>query len=249
MAPELKRIVRLQDLDSQIRELQREIATLPKHISEIERTLEGHLRKLEADKAALAANQRERKNIDGEIQSQEQKASRLKDQMMEAKTNDQYRAFQKEIEFCQKEIRRCEDRILALMEESEPLDQNVKGAQVALEEERRRVEAEKEQARARTAADESALADLNAERGALVGEIPASIYTSYERIRAKRGGLAVADATEGRCSACHLSLRPQFFQELRSGQGVMFCESCGRILFYNPPVSFEDLAAASPQAD
>ena len=167
---------------------------------------------------------------------------------MEAKTNEQYRAFQKEIEFCQKEIRRNEDRILALMEESEPLDQNVKAAQVALAEEKRRVEAEKTQARARTPIDENALSGLNAERQSLVQDLPAPMLAAYERIRAKRGGLAVAEAVDGRCSACHLALRPQFFQDLRAGRGVMFCESCGRILFYNPPVSFEDIAAAQPDA-
>ncbi len=245
MAPDLKQVIRLQDLDNRIRELQREIATLPKHLAEIERTLESHRRKLEADRAALAANQRERKNLDGEIQEQERKLSKLRDQMMGAKiTNEQYRAFQKEIEFCQKEIRRAEDRILSLMEESEPLEQNVKAAEAALVGEKVKVEEEQQLVRARTAEDERLLQDLRGERTTAVGGVSATVYTVYERIRAKRRGLAVAEAVDGRCSACHMALRPQFYQELRGGQQVMCCESCGRILFYNPPVSFEDVAAA-----
>ncbi len=60
---------------------------------------------------------------------QEQKISKLKGQMMEAKNNEQYTAFQHEIEFCQSEIRRFEDRILKLMTESEPLEKNVKAAE------------------------------------------------------------------------------------------------------------------------
>jgi len=129
------------------------------------------------------------------------------------------------------------------MEESEPLDQNVKAAEISLAEEKRRVEEEKAQVRARTAEDERALQDLHAERQTMVAGISRAICAAYERIRAKRGGLAVAEAVDGRCSACHLAMRPQFFQDLRSGREVMFCESCGRILYYNPPVSFEDLAA------
>jgi uncharacterized protein len=35
-------------------------------------------------------------------------------------------------------------------------------------------------------------------------------------------------------------LRPQFFQDLKKGDQVMSCESCLRMLYYNPPVSFED---------
>src|ERR671937_476376 len=136
MLPDLKLAVRLQDIDNRLADLAREIASLPKHIAEIEKKLVAHERKLEADKAALVANQKERKKCEGDIQVQEQKISKLKDQMLQAKTNDQYRAFQNEIEFCQKEIRKFEDRILELMGESEPLDRNVKAAETALKAEK-----------------------------------------------------------------------------------------------------------------
>src|SRR6266436_2933837 len=126
MLPDIERVVRLQDLDSRAAELNREISSLPKHIAEIEKKLESHQRKLDADRAALVANQKERKTLEGEIQSQDQKISKLKEQTLGAKTNDQYRAFQHEIEFCEKEIRQAEDRILELMSESEPLETNVK---------------------------------------------------------------------------------------------------------------------------
>jgi len=245
MSPELKLVIHLQDLDSKIGELQKEIGALPKHIAAIERTLEGHTRKWEADKAALSANVRERKSLEADIQAQEQKVSRLRDQMMSAKTNEQYRAFQKEIEFCQGEIRKAEDRILSLMEESEPLEANVKAAEKSLKEERERVEAEKKAALRRTAEDKKALEELQGQRETLVRDLGPRVYAAYERIRAKWKGQAAAEAVDGRCSACHLALRPQFFQELRCSQeGVMFCESCGRILYYNPPESFEDVAPA-----
>ncbi len=126
MLADLKLAIRLQEIDNLLVNLQREIAALPVHISVIEKKLVSHERKLEADRAALAANQKERKQSEGEIQTWEQKISKLKGQMVEAKTNEQYRAFQSEIDFCQTEIRKLEDRILDLMGESEPLDRNVK---------------------------------------------------------------------------------------------------------------------------
>ena len=151
MLPDLKLAIRLQEVDNRLADLAREISALPKHIAEIEKKLVAHERKLEADRAALAANQKERKKCDSDIQVQEQKISKLKDQMLQAKSNDVYRAFQNEIEFCQKEIRKSEDRILELMSESEPLDKNVKAAEAALKVEKAQVEAEKQQAREGTA--------------------------------------------------------------------------------------------------
>jgi len=244
MVADLKLAIHLQELDNRIRDLQLEVAGLPKHIAEIERTLESHVRKLEADRAALAANQRERKKLDDDIKVHEQKASKLKDQMMEARTNEQYRAFQKEIEYCQQGIRKAEDRILDLMSESEPLEQNVMTAEAALTEEKKRVEAEKQEARSRTAADQKELEELRGEREQAVTSMSPAVYAAYERIRVKRQGRAVAEVVDGRCSACHISLRPQFFQDVKSNETVMYCESCGRILYYTSPVTVaEDLAS------
>jgi uncharacterized protein len=241
MLPDLELAVRLQELDNRVTELTREISALPKHLAEVEKKLESHERKLEADRAALAANQKDRKKMEGEIQVQEQKISKLRNQMLEAKTNDQYRAFQNEIEFCEKEVHRAEDFILELMGDSERLDKNVKAAEAALKQEKTQVEGEKQQTMARTAVDQKSLDELKHERAQIVSRMNASLYRNYERIRQGRRGLAVAEAVDGRCNACHLAMRLQFFQDLRKGDQIMTCESCGRILYYNPPVAIEDL--------
>src|SRR5436190_24339871 len=109
MLPDIASAVRLQEVDNRLTDLTKEIASLPKHIAETEKKLESHQRKLEADRAALTANQKDRKKLEGDIQVQEQKISMLRDQMLGAKTNDQVKAFQHEITFCETEIRRCED--------------------------------------------------------------------------------------------------------------------------------------------
>jgi uncharacterized protein len=248
--PDLKAVIRLQEIDDRIAGLNREVSALPKHIAVIERKLESHERKLEADRAALTANQRDRKKLEGDIQTQEQKISKLKGQMLDVKTNEQYRAFQHEIEFCQKEIRKAEDGILELMSSSEPLEKNVKTAEAALKVEKAQVEREKQEARQRTAVDQQALDVLHSERKSLVAGIQASVYRDYERIRKARGGVAVSEAVEGRCTACQITMRLKFFQDLRKNSSIMCCESCGRFLFYNPPVAMEDLGkeAASVNA-
>ena len=137
MHPDIRLVIELQSLDQRIAALDKEIAALPKHIASIEKTLETHVRRLEADKAALSANQKDRKKLEGDIQAHEQKISKLKDQMLTVKNNEQYRAFLNEIDYIQKEIRQAEDRILELMAESELLEGNVKKAEAALKEEKR----------------------------------------------------------------------------------------------------------------
>jgi uncharacterized protein len=241
MLSDLENVIHLQQIDDRLADLAREITALPKHIAEIEKKLVAHERKLEADRAALSANQKERKRCEGDIQTQEQKISKLKDQMLQAKTNEQYRAFQNEIDYCGKEIRKLEDRILELMSESEPLEKNVKAAETALKAEKAQVETEKQEARSRTAADQSASRELQQERARIASQVASATLQLYERIRKGRKGIGVAEAVDGRCSACQIALRLQFFQDLRRGQQIMTCESCQRILYYNPPQAIEDL--------
>jgi len=241
-------VIRLQEIDNRLADLAREIATLPKHIAEIEKRLTSHQRKLEADQAALSANQKERKKCESDIQAQELKISKLKDQMLLAKNNEQYRAFQSEIDFCQTTIRKAEDRILELMGESEPLDKNVKAAEASLKVEKADVEAEKHKARERTAVDRRASQELETERAAIAAQANRAALDRYERVRKARKGIGVAEVVEGRCSACHLALRLQLFQELKRDDQIMACENCQRILYYNPPVKVEDLTGETAQA-
>src|SRR6266853_3015008 len=171
MHPDTRLVSQLQAIDLQMTELEKEVAALPKHIAVIERTLESHQRRLEADRAALTANQKDRKKFEGDIQMHEQKISKLRDQMLGAKTNEQYKAFQHEIEYLQNEIRTAEDRILELMTESEPLDVNVKKAEGALKEEKQAVASEQKLARERTAEDQAQLAQLRTERVGLASKL------------------------------------------------------------------------------
>lgn len=236
MQQDLALALRLQAIDRKIATLENEVAALPKHIAEIEKKLGVHTRRLEADRAALAGNQRDRKKFDGDIQLHQQKISKLHDQMLGAKNNEQYKAFQNEIAYAEGEIRKCEDRIIELMEKDEPLDKAVKAADSALKTEQKQVEAEKVRARDRSAANVKELAVHQADRKSITDQMAPDFHKEYERLRKKSKGTPIADATEGRCDACQMSLRPQFFQDLRRRDKIMFCESCGRILTYNPVI-------------
>lgn len=237
MIEDVARALRLQETDQKIAALESEIAQLPKHVAAIEKQLDSHLRKLEADQAALSANVKERKQRDLDVQTHQQKISKLRDQMMLAKTNEQYRAFQHEIEFCETGIRTAEDRILDLMSEAEPLDAAVKAAEKALQVEKAQVEGEKVDARKRTAEDKAALSEALQKRKEIVDAMPPQLRAICERLKKRYpNGQIVAAANDATCAGCRLGLRPKYFQDLRHSTAVMFCENCGRILLYDPPI-------------
>ncbi len=240
MNQDLREARKLQDLDARIAGLKREIELLPKHIAGIERTLAAHIRKLETDKAALAANNAARKKLDLDVQAQQQKISKLRDQMSQAKTNEQYRAFQHEIAYCEEAIRKAEDQILALMEVAEGLEANVKASEQELAAEKKTVEGEKSRARARAAEDQAELTAAAAGRAQAIKALPAALAREYERLRLKhKDGIALAEARDGMCCACQMLLRPQLWQDVRASDEVIACENCRRILYYESAADIE----------
>ena len=242
MLQDLALALRLQALDRKIASLEAEIATLPRHIAEIEKQLESHTRKLDHDRAHLQANVRDRKKFEGDIQTSQTKISKLRDQTLQAKNNEQYRAFQNEISYAEGEIRKAEDRILELMEASEPIENSIGISEADLKKQKAHVEAEKSRALAVTNTDRKQLAEQSAERKQVADQMDPKIQTEYERIRKKTRNTPIAEATNGRCEGCQIALRPQFFQDLRKGDKLMTCESCGRILVYNPVVEFSEVS-------
>jgi hypothetical protein len=76
------------------------------------------------------------------------------------------------------------------------------------------------------------------ERKQYVAKVKPQLYRRYEMIR-KRRGRAIAFASDGTCSECHMLLPPMLFQELRRGEDFAQCPSCNRILYFRaePPAT------------
>ena len=231
MNPNIPIVRELQLIDCRIRELTEEIARLPRYISEIENKLESHKVARAKDQAALEENRKARRLMDGNISTCEQKMSQLRVQMGEAKTNTQFRAFQKEIEFSENEIRKTEDRILDKMVEAEKLENNVEEAAKALQAEKLVVAEEVGRVNAQVSKDENELATVKNTREQLTTGISPQVLTLYTRVSKARQGIAVASVSDERCMACNVVLRPHLTQKLRLGEEILTCESCGRILY------------------
>ena len=94
---------------------------------------------------------------------------------------------------------------------------------------------ERERAIATIDRNNAALADLDLRRKAQRDTIGESSLSIYDRIsRAKGSG--ISEALNQKCSSCQMLVRPQKWNDLRERDNheMMTCESCGRMLFYDP---------------
>ena len=141
-------------------------------------------------------------------------------------------AMAAEVESLKARRSKLEDDVLATMEEDEPL-----AAEVAeLETERTALDGEAERLRAAIAQAEAALSEEeSAEQSArdeLAGVVPTDLLETYDRLRAKLGGVGAARLVGPSCSGCHLTLPATELDRVRHAapDELVFCDQCGRIL-------------------
>src|SRR5215813_6369344 len=179
MSPEIEHLISLQRTDREIQRLKAEIAELPKRVAVIEQKLAGTKAALEKARATVKGDEAARKKYETAITDLRGKISKYRDQSLDVKTNEQYKALMHEIQFAEQEIRKNEDKILEIMEGNELLERQVKATESDLKTQSVAVEKEKSDARILTDQDEKRLVELKAERARLregIGEGPLATY-------------------------------------------------------------------------
>ena len=233
MLPEIENLLRLQEADKEIARLRDEIAELPKRVAAIETKLARTQAQLEKAQTAIKADEAARRKHETTIADLRGKISKYRDQSLDVKTNEQYKALLHEIQFAEKEIAATEDKILEIMVNADARDKEVKAAQAELKAETAEIEKEKTDARQRTAEDEKQLAEWRGKRDQMRSGVSEDLLRHYERV-SKFRGTGISEVREQKCMACQVMLRPQTYNDVRTGQQTLVCESCQRILYFNP---------------
>jgi predicted nucleic acid-binding Zn-ribbon protein len=235
MSPDLERLIRLQQIDQEIDGRRKALADLPAALAALDARVETRQSDLAAAKQRQSDNQAARRALEKDLAVVQGRHAKFKDQLMEVKTNKEYTAMQHEIVMAQDGVRGFEDQILELLVQADELDAAVKAADAALTQERTQVAKERSAREQSTAAMGGEIEALARSREQVVSEISREALAVFDFVSRARKGSAVAEARDGHCTACHVRLRPQIFNEARRGDRIIQCDSCSRILYVVVP--------------
>lgn len=234
MNEEISKLVALQELDTELAGFAREAERIRQELAAREKAvkdreiLAGQCR----EKAIELEQSREAIKAAGEEAAERNKERQIK--MMQVQTSREHQALLKEIEEAKRQIKDTEEQMLQVMEQAEAeiskaeeLEHLCKGEMTLLAEEGKKTEAAIRQIEARRA-------EVLTSRSQLAKELPESQLKRYEKLLAKRKGLAVVKISGGVCQGCFMTVPPQQFNHVRKGHEVCSCPACQRILFYRP---------------
>ena len=166
---------------------------------------------------------------------------------MEVKTNKEYLAMQHEISMAQDGVRTFEDKILEGLVAADDIDGEIKAAEKALAEEKAKVNEERTTRQQQASRMEGEIAELTSARAKVVAELTREAIALFDHVSRARKGHAMAEARDHMCTACHVRLRPQIFNDVRRGDRLVQCESCTRILYIVPkPAAPETQQTTAP---
>lgn len=232
MNGDLELLLKLQNIDYDLGELERSKEYIPDMMENLKREITDSERKLKETTDALTEARVEQKEVDLELQEKQEKLKVLQERMMAIKTNKEYDALVSEIDQIKARIYDLESRAINLMEAIEQYekDENGLGSQA---EGIRKINSEQiSSLQAQIDSVGSKIRDKEQERKQLVGQVGQRALRAYDRIRKGKGGAAVVAVKKRACGACYKALPPQVIQEIRLGERIITCDSCGRMLIW-----------------
>jgi uncharacterized protein len=225
-------LIKLQHVDAEIARLVSLLEAIPGRVEAIDRRIQETTEIVLKAKEKLAANQKKRRDLEGEIKTIRETIAKYKRQQNEVKSNKEYDAIKKEISETQAKIEVLEETILNEMIAADDVEKEIQTAQAAQAVQAGELKTEKTAVAAERAELESHKAAAESERTELLPLIPAEQIKLYNRIHVKKGGIAMSQVTDDFCSLCQMRVRPQLLDELIARKSVILCEACGRILYW-----------------
>ena len=221
----------LQDRDQRIRQIQSEIKALPLQKKNLEAQLAANSASLESLKQRAKQLEVDRKKLELDVGTRQNSISRLKTQQYETRKNDEFQAMGHEIERYEKEIVQLEDQELELMLQADKLRAEVSAQEKMASAARDSINRQLHDLDEKGKTLQKQLEELTVERANLAGGIDEEVMERYQRLFVSKGDAAVVAVEHGVCTGCHMKVTTQTAVRAKSGNEIVSCEQCGRILY------------------
>lgn len=234
----LEALLEVQGLDLAADRLRHRRTALPERAQVAERRRA--LVQLDAGTVAVqersALLQRSAKRLEDEVASVEARATDADRKLYSGSVTAvrELQSLQDDVESLRRRARSLEDDLLEIMEQAEPVTAELESAAA----ERSAIEAEVSAVQGRLAEADGVLAEelaaAEAARAVSAQRVPSDLLATYESMRPKLDGIAIARLEGGRCGGCHLGLPATELDAIRHALpgAIVRHEECGRILVH-----------------
>ena len=230
---QLQQLVQLQKIDDQIFEHKKILADIPAQLDCARAELEEKKNILKVVTEEIETLQKQRKDLELEVQGENDHMAKAKIKLPAVKTNKEYTAILTEVDAIKEKVSKIEDMELEVMEALE-----IKAKEIpAVEKKCKEEDAHFNEYRLKKTTEEERfkqeLEELFEKRKNISTQLETVILKRYEKISNSRDGRAVAGLRENICQGCFQQVLPQMVIEVKIAEKIHQCEGCMRFLFWD----------------
>jgi uncharacterized protein len=240
MEEQLFKLLDVQKLDIQIAKLDKEKGKITKELDDINTHYKQALVELEKGKEKVKKLKVGIKSVEIKLETHLERVKKLESQQSLVKTNQEYKALDKEILDTKANVALEEEEMLKRMEEIEGAT-NLTGEQESKAKQEQNLVAEKEsEINSRISDIKLKIDDLKKVRDKKAESVEKRLLRVYNRIFKNKKFPALVPIVHQACQGCHIKVPPSVEAQARRREKIVTCENCARILYHQNETSEEE---------
>jgi len=218
--------------DMDILEKRKFLDEAPAKIKDITKKIEEMEGELSDSQESLDKLEEERRHLEREVSSQNDKIVKKRKEQNSVKTNKEYKALGHEIQYLTGLVDKEEERILSILEMVEVKRKEIRVISDKISSERDSLIEEKNMLERNIKESEDALKILDDEKLRKLTHLSDRVRKLYLKILKAKHDSGVANLVGDICQGCYSRVPPQMAHEVRKNEKILTCEVCGRILVH-----------------
>jgi len=228
---QIQKLINLQEVDSEIYDLQVEKESFPEKINELNDSLESKKTGMQQADEKVKQFQVAKSDKENDLKAGEERIIKHESELAQIKTNKEYKAMLEQIDSVKADISLLEEKILESYDEIEKAKSEFENEKKLFEEESNKNQKEINEIKAREKQLDERINELQTKRSEISSSVGDGLLKQYDRILQNRGRNALARIDGEFCSECNMRLRPQVINDVNLKKELVICENCSRILY------------------
>jgi len=233
-------LVELQDIDSEIKRIEKKKEELPAVLEQLNgelRDIETHISEERQKVEDLNARHKSREN---DLRRANESLVKAKGRLFDVKTNKEYQALLKEMDTINERNDEIEFEIITILEAIDvavvELGQREKEYGTLKADHERNIKKVEQELNS----IDDVLLEMRGKSDEVKKKVDAELLKRYNIIRQKMNGMAVVPVWKEICGGCHVNIPPQVYNELQRSEEMILCPNCSRIMYWENRANEED---------
>jgi hypothetical protein len=225
------KLVKLQSVLKEAFDLDQTNKLLPLSVAEMRKRIEPMRSEIEGSKKEQQDLQARSGEIETEMGIQEDRLQEINRRMNAVSKTRELEAVEAEQSSTQARIESLRDEQGGIRSRLEALKKKLVEMEPEYAVHEERISAEEARVQEEMDKNKGRIQVLNETRETMVVGIDFPTLNKFERILKSKNGIGIVPVIQGSCDGCHMKVPPQMVAKVRSGQEIITCLICSRMLY------------------